>query len=127
MDGDFGPRGTTFGIRAILIQPSFIRADFDFPFSGVSTRYGNNSGARDGRVQSQRQTGTVRIFVGLGGEPIRWTSKFNTAGSVIRISQCSTMIAPVIETFPMSRANEALEHLETGKARYRIVLENDLA
>ena len=35
-------------------------------------------------------------------------------------------IAPVIETFPMSRANEALEHLEAGKARYRIVLENDL-
>jgi uncharacterized zinc-type alcohol dehydrogenase-like protein len=36
-------------------------------------------------------------------------------------------IAPVIETFPMSRANEALEHLEAGKARYRIVLENDWA
>jgi len=35
-------------------------------------------------------------------------------------------IAPVIETFPMSRANEALEHLDAGKARYRIVLENDL-
>jgi alcohol/geraniol dehydrogenase (NADP+) len=35
-------------------------------------------------------------------------------------------IAPVIETFQMSRANEALEHLEAGKARYRIVLENDL-
>jgi len=36
-------------------------------------------------------------------------------------------IAPVIETFPMSQANEALEHLKAGKARYRIVLENDLA
>jgi uncharacterized zinc-type alcohol dehydrogenase-like protein len=36
-------------------------------------------------------------------------------------------IAPVIETFPMSHANEALEHLKAGKARYRIVLENDLA
>ena len=35
-------------------------------------------------------------------------------------------IAPVIETFPMSQANEALAHLEAGKARYRIVLENDL-
>jgi alcohol/geraniol dehydrogenase (NADP+) len=35
-------------------------------------------------------------------------------------------IAPVIETFPMSRANEALEHSKAGKARYRIVLENDL-
>ena len=34
-------------------------------------------------------------------------------------------IAPVIETFPMSRANEALARLAGGEARYRIVLEND--
>jgi uncharacterized zinc-type alcohol dehydrogenase-like protein len=34
-------------------------------------------------------------------------------------------IAPVIETFPMSRVNDALERLRSGKARYRIVLEND--
>lgn len=36
-------------------------------------------------------------------------------------------IAPVIETFPMSRVNDALEHLRSGKACYRIVLENDFA
>ena len=35
-------------------------------------------------------------------------------------------IVPTTETFPMSRANEALEHLRSGKARYRIVLVNDL-
>ncbi len=35
-------------------------------------------------------------------------------------------IAPVTEEFPMSQANEALEHLEAGKARYRIVLKQDL-
>ena len=29
------------------------------------------------------------------------------------------------EVFPMSKINEAFEHLEAGKARYRIVLEND--
>jgi len=34
-------------------------------------------------------------------------------------------IAPVTETFPMSRVNDALEHLRAGKARYRIVLAND--
>ena len=34
-------------------------------------------------------------------------------------------IAPVTETFPMSRVNDALEHLRAGKARYRIVLVND--
>ena len=35
-------------------------------------------------------------------------------------------IAPTIEKFPMSRVNEALDHLRAGKARYRIVLENDI-
>src|SRR5205085_541769 len=34
-------------------------------------------------------------------------------------------IAPVTETFPMSKVNDALEHLRAGKARYRIVLTND--
>jgi uncharacterized zinc-type alcohol dehydrogenase-like protein len=35
-------------------------------------------------------------------------------------------IAPVTETFPMSEVNKALAHLDSGKARYRVVLENDL-
>jgi D-arabinose 1-dehydrogenase-like Zn-dependent alcohol dehydrogenase len=35
-------------------------------------------------------------------------------------------IAPTTETFPMSRANDAIEHLRSGKARYRMVLVNDL-
>jgi uncharacterized zinc-type alcohol dehydrogenase-like protein len=35
-------------------------------------------------------------------------------------------IEPITEEFPMSKANEALAHLEAGKARYRIVLKNDL-
>jgi uncharacterized zinc-type alcohol dehydrogenase-like protein len=36
-------------------------------------------------------------------------------------------VAPVTEEFPMSKANDALAHLEAGKARYRIVLKNDLS
>jgi uncharacterized zinc-type alcohol dehydrogenase-like protein len=35
-------------------------------------------------------------------------------------------VRPVIEEFPMTQANEALARLEAGKARYRIVLKNDL-
>jgi alcohol/geraniol dehydrogenase (NADP+) len=35
-------------------------------------------------------------------------------------------IAPVTESFPLSRVNDALEHLRAGRARYRVVLENDL-
>ena len=36
-------------------------------------------------------------------------------------------IAPQVEHFPMSRVNEALEHLKAGKARYRIVLDADFS
>ncbi len=34
-------------------------------------------------------------------------------------------VEPVTETFPMSKVNDALQHLRDGKARYRIVLEAD--
>ena len=33
-------------------------------------------------------------------------------------------IEAVTEHFPMSEVNEAMEHLRSGKARYRIVLDN---
>jgi uncharacterized zinc-type alcohol dehydrogenase-like protein len=36
-------------------------------------------------------------------------------------------VAPVVEYFPMSRVNDALEHLRSGKARYRVVLINDFS
>ena len=34
-------------------------------------------------------------------------------------------IAPVNEHFPMSKVNDAFEHLRSGKARFRIVLDRD--
>jgi alcohol/geraniol dehydrogenase (NADP+) len=34
-------------------------------------------------------------------------------------------IAPITETFPMSKVNDAFERLRSGKVRYRLVLEND--
>ncbi|MGR9087680.1 MAG: alcohol dehydrogenase, partial [Gammaproteobacteria bacterium] len=37
------------------------------------------------------------------------------------------VIAPQVEHFPMSKVNDALAHLSTGKARYRIVLDADFA
>jgi alcohol/geraniol dehydrogenase (NADP+) len=36
-------------------------------------------------------------------------------------------VAPVTETFALSKVNDALAHLRAGKARYRLVLENDLS
>jgi uncharacterized zinc-type alcohol dehydrogenase-like protein len=35
-------------------------------------------------------------------------------------------ISPVTESFKMSQINEAFDHLRAGKARYRIVLTNDI-
>ncbi len=35
-------------------------------------------------------------------------------------------IGAITTSFPLSKVNEALDHLRAGKARYRIVLENDL-
>ncbi|MDO4640099.1 MAG: NAD(P)-dependent alcohol dehydrogenase [Neisseria sp.] len=34
-------------------------------------------------------------------------------------------VEPIVETFPMSRINDALQHVRDGKARYRVVLKND--
>jgi uncharacterized zinc-type alcohol dehydrogenase-like protein len=58
----------------------------------------------------------------ISGSPLG--SPFNTA----RMLDFSARhrIGPRIEVFPMSQVNEALEHLRAGKARYRIVLANDL-
>jgi len=36
-------------------------------------------------------------------------------------------IAPIIEKYPLSRVNDALDRLRSGHARYRVVLENDLS
>ena len=36
-------------------------------------------------------------------------------------------VAPVIERFPMARANDAIDHLRAGRAHYRVVLEADFA
>ena len=36
-------------------------------------------------------------------------------------------VAPITEMFPMSKVNDAVERLRSGKARYRIVLVNDLS
>ena len=36
-----------------------------------------------------------------------------------------TKVAPTIETYPMSKINEAIQHVRDGKARYRVVLKAD--
>lgn len=36
-------------------------------------------------------------------------------------------IAPQVEHFPMRKMNDALDHLRSGKARYRVVLDADFS
>jgi alcohol/geraniol dehydrogenase (NADP+) len=49
----------------------------------------------------------------------------STTGSMIDF--CARhQISPVTESFKLSEVNEAFEHLKAGKARYRIVLQNDI-
>ncbi|MDW0206026.1 MAG: NAD(P)-dependent alcohol dehydrogenase [Nitrososphaeraceae archaeon] len=57
----------------------------------------------------------------IGGSPIGGPAEI-----LMMLDFCNRhAIEPVIEEFPFSRVNEAMAHLESGKARYRIVLRND--
>ena len=56
----------------------------------------------------------------IGGSPIGGPAEI-----LMMLDFCNRhAIEPIIEEFPL-RVNEALAHLESGKARYRIVLRND--
>lgn len=57
----------------------------------------------------------------LGGSPV------GSPATIVKMLEFAQRhkIAPVTETFPMSRINEAFERLHSGKTRYRLVLKND--
>lgn len=57
----------------------------------------------------------------IGGSPMGSPSALQT---MLEFS-ARHQIQPVTESFPMSKVNDALERLKSGKARYRIVLESD--
>lgn len=69
----------------------------------------------------------VGAFTLIGGQKSISGSPLGSPATVAKMLDfCARHdIAPVTEPFPMSRVNDALEHLESGKARYRIVLESD--
>lgn len=47
----------------------------------------------------------------------------STSTSATMLEFCARyQIVPQVESFPMSRVNEAIDHLRSGKARYRVVL-----
>jgi alcohol/geraniol dehydrogenase (NADP+) len=70
----------------------------------------------------------VTVFSLLGGQKSISGSPVGSPTNMARMLEfCARHgLAPVVEQFPLSRVNEAFEHLRAGKARYRIVLENDI-
>ncbi|MBK9952991.1 MAG: alcohol dehydrogenase [Candidatus Competibacteraceae bacterium] len=69
----------------------------------------------------------VAAFSLIGGQKSLSGSPLGSPATVRKMLDfCARhQIAPVTEHFPMSQVNEAMAHLDAGKARYRVVLEND--
>jgi uncharacterized zinc-type alcohol dehydrogenase-like protein len=69
----------------------------------------------------------VNAFTLLAGQKSLSGSPLGSPATIqIMLDFCARhAIEPIVEMFPMSKVNEAFEHLRAGKARYRIVLEND--
>ena len=70
----------------------------------------------------------VGAFSLIGGQKSVSGSPLGSPETTRRMLEFCTRhgIEAITETFPLSRVNEALDHLRAGKARYRIILENDL-
>ncbi len=70
----------------------------------------------------------VAAFTLIGGQKsISGTPMGSPITTATMLDFCARhKISAVTESYKMSEANEALEHLQAGKARYRLVLENDL-
>ena len=69
----------------------------------------------------------VPAFALIGGrKSVSGSPLGSPATAAAMLEFCSRhRISPQVEMFPMSRINDALDHLRAGKARYRVVLEND--
>lgn len=67
---------------------------------------------------------SVGVFSLIGGQKSISGSPLGSPVTVAEMLNFAArhQIAPVTETFPFSKINEALDHLRSGKARYRIVL-----
>lgn len=71
----------------------------------------------------------VPAFALIGGQKSLSGSPIGSPANMAKMLEfCARHgIEPQVEHFPMSRVNEALDHLRSGKARYRIVLDADFA
>jgi len=68
----------------------------------------------------------INVFGLIMGQKSVSGSPVGSPSSIAKMLDFANLhqIKPVIETFPMSKVNEAMDHLKAGKAKYRIVLTN---
>lgn len=109
--------------------------EFDFILNTTNVGLGWNGYVAALRPRGRLHTvGAVLEPMSLGALPFIMGQRSLSGSALGSPATVDTMlrfcarhgIAPTTESFPMSRANEALDHLRSGKARYRIVLMNDL-
>jgi uncharacterized zinc-type alcohol dehydrogenase-like protein len=69
---------------------------------------------------------SIQLFPLLGGQKTISGSPVGSPSTIATMLDFAArhQLRPQIETFKFSQVNEALEHLRSGKARYRIVLEH---
>jgi len=70
---------------------------------------------------------STHVFPLIAGQKsISATATGSAATGKVMLDFCARhSIEPVIETFPFSQVNQAMDHLRNGKPRYRIVLVPD--
>ena len=69
----------------------------------------------------------VKVFSLIGGQHSISGSPIGSPGNMAKMLDfCARHgIEPQVEHFPLSQINDALDHLRSGKARYRVVLDAD--
>lgn len=79
-----------------------------------------------GAVLEPLNIGAFSLIAGqksVSGSPF---GRISTLRHMLDFRECHK-IAPLVEHFPISRVNGPLDHLRSGKARYRMVLDRDFS
>lgn len=77
-----------------------------------------------GAVMKPFQAGAFSLIQGDRAVTGSSTGSPGQIRSLLKLAS-RTEIAPKVEFFPMSKTNDALDHMRTGKASYRVVLKAD--
>jgi alcohol/geraniol dehydrogenase (NADP+) len=114
-------------IKSIAGQLDFIISTVDAPLNWEAYLTALAPKGRLHMVGAVLEPMTVSVISLLFGQKSISGSPLGSPATTAKMLQfCARhKIEPVTEMFPMSKVNEAIEHLRAGKARYRLVLKND--